>query len=241
MVDLDLRREPPREPRRYGDETTKFLIGLITFVVCTTSAYFVFCAGNRFLMHVLLIAGMEGLFLAASYFGDFVLTLIFGVLIRELLERGAHDIISKIGRFLSALTVAVLTLFFNSLVALDIRRSIVSALYTMCFIVAPFSYNEVAHAVINSPACDFFISLFGWGAIVSLLTVYVGNLEEMYLLFSGKKTLKEQWFTFNKSTIPKKIVKLLFLIVYSVPLLQGYQILLTKIGAELSWSLPFTE
>ena len=208
------------EKRVKRSATVKFFVGMFLFAIFTTAAVFSTIFKIYGVADVLFIIAVQSLLYGLSYAGHFLLITVFGIILLELIRKGVEpSTIDRIGDLIGALMVAVVTIGLNYFIAVGLEQSVQN---TVTIAAVPLSYLGIST---NTPQYIYEVSerLIGWGATISLFNIFIGNPEEILALLSGRRTIKEHWFSFDKYSIIKKPLKLLFLIAFLPTLINGYK------------------
>lgn len=222
--DLAALKELEKQVKRSA--TVKFFIGMFLFAIFTTAAIFSTIFKVYGVADALFIAAVQSLLYGLSYAGHFILITIFGIILLELIRKGVKpSTIDRIGDLIGALMVAVVTIGLNYFMAVGLEQSVENA---VTIVASPLTYLGLN---VNTPQYVYEIAerLIGWGAAISLFNVFIGNPEEIAALLAGRRTLKEHWFSFDKYSMIKKPLKILFLIAFLPTLINGYKNFFSKV------------
>jgi len=201
-----------------GNVLWKFNGGLVLTAVFGAAAFFTTLFKVYGVADLFIILTVQFLLYTVSYAGHYLLLATFGMLLLEWLKKGVKpDIIGKIGDIMGALFVAVITIGLNFFVAIGLDQSVNNIITSLSVL------NHVG-INLNSPVVSEFIKRFvGWGGIIAIFNILIGDPEEIAKLISGKRTLREHWFRVDKFAILRKISKLLFFLAFGLPLIRGYK------------------
>ena len=198
----------------------RFIVGLGLSIGSAVAAFFAVLYNIYGVADILFIVSTQSLLYTLSYLGHFLLISLFGLIILEILRKGVDaTYLDSLGDFIGALAVGIVAVSFNAMVALGLKETVNSTIQLLAY---PLTYLGIS--VNPSPYIHEYISRFiGWGAAVSLFNIFIANPEDIYGLLTGKKTIKEHWFHMSKTSLPVKIVKIIFLLAFAPPLIEGYK------------------
>jgi len=198
----------------------RFISGLGLAIGAGIAAFFTIYLQLYGLADVLFIVSTQSLLYTLSYLGHFLLISFFGLIILEVLRKGVKEnYLDSLGNFIGALSTGIVTVAFNAMVALGLRDTVNSTIHLLLY---PLTYFGMSINP-NPYLIEFMVRFVGWGAAVSLFNTFICNPEDLYGILSGKKTIKDQWLKLDKSTLPKKILKIVFLFAFFPPLMEGYK------------------
>jgi hypothetical protein len=200
--------------------TVKFFVGMFMFAIFTTAAVLVTVFKIYGAADILYIVAVQSLLYGLSYAGHFLLITVFGIILLEFIRKGVEpSTIERIGDLIGALLVAVVTIGLNYFIAIGLDQSVQNVITIST---APLTYLGKSGGT-PQYVYDAFKRFIGWGATISLINIFIGNPEEILALLSGRRTLREHWFSFDKYAAIRKPLKLLFIIAFLPTLIDGYK------------------
>lgn len=198
----------------------RFIIGLSLAVGSAFTAFFMLYLNLYGFADMFFIVSAQSLLYTLSYLGHFLLISFFGLIILEVLRKGVEEnYLDTLGNFIGALAVGIVTVAFNAMVAVGLKETVNSTIQLLLY---PLTYFGIT--VNPSPYVhEYMVRFIGWGAAVSLFNVFIGNPEDLYGIITGKRTIREQWLQLDKTALPKKFIKIIFLLAFLPPLMNGYK------------------
>ena len=198
----------------------RFITGLGLAIGTAIAAFFMLYLHFYGFADMFFIVSAQSLLYTLSYLGHFLLISFFGLIILEVLRRGVEEnYLDTLGNFIGALAVGIVTVAFNAMVAVGLKETVNSTIQLLLY---PLTYFGIT--VNPSPYVhEYMVRFIGWGAAVSLFNVFIGNPEDLYGIITGKRTIREQWLQLDKAALPKKFIKIIFLLAFLHPLMNGYK------------------